>query len=239
MEEKDFLSSLQNLKNSLLQLNSAREYVEKTIGSYDAVGMKIKNYADSLDAVSQNIKELSETIGSNHTLLADATNQELQSVLRSFSQSIKKESLVIGKTLDDFKTKTNELGDSFAKTINKTYETWRTNCEDIATTLKNSTWRTADSFAKETTDVAKTFSDDIEKIRKDFESLNAFVKEEVEKGQKNIFDAKDELLSKNEMLSISFDKKTKLLEKRYQILQKWIYLIVILIIILSIIFTYK
>ena len=69
MEEKDLLNTLENLERDLQSVNSARQQVEEMKNAYNAIGIQLNNYVNSLAAVSDNINQMVNVIKNERSTL--------------------------------------------------------------------------------------------------------------------------------------------------------------------------
>lgn len=228
----DINSALERLEQNLNNLDSAREQVEKTVTSYNTIGTKIETYTTALDSVSQSVTSLIEIIKGNNASLTKDTNLQLQDVVDSFSNAVNGIKSIINETSDKFKRETNTIGQAFSKGVETINNNLSSRCEDIASKYKVSIDKASISFGTQTTEAIKAFNIVANKVLLNYETLNAAIKEKFSEEQKIISDTKNEILHINEEQTHIILEKINQLEQRNQILQRWIYTIVALNIIL-------
>lgn len=88
MEEKDLLTSLENLERDLQSVNSAREQVESIVKAYDDVGAQFDDYVRNLETVSTNITTLVETIKNEHSAFSFSMNETAKAKFRELDDEI-------------------------------------------------------------------------------------------------------------------------------------------------------
>lgn len=88
MEDKDLLSSLENLERDLQSVNSAREQVESTVKMYHEVGTKFNDYVSNLESVSANITTLVETIKNERSAFSSSMDETTKAKFRELDDEI-------------------------------------------------------------------------------------------------------------------------------------------------------
>lgn len=231
MNTEDILISLSKLEESLKELDSAKELVEKTVASYNNAGIKIEAYTATLDSVSQNVTALIEIIKGNNAVFTNEANQQLQDVVNSFSKSVNGVRSIMDEILDKFKKETTSAEQVLSKSVEAIQNRLNSHCERLILEFNVSMDKARNSFIAQTTDIIKAFDVAGNKVLQDSETIKTMVKEDLSEGQKVVSDIKKELLRVNEEQAHFILQKIDLLEKHNQVLQRWIYVIIVLILV--------
>ena len=87
MEHIQLFQTLENLKNTLSEIESAKEQVESTIQAYSALQSSISDYADNLQPIS----EMMNNIVSSLVQRQKAITEQANAIIVSFQNSIQQE----------------------------------------------------------------------------------------------------------------------------------------------------
>lgn len=111
------LITLQELENSLGNIESARIMVSKTVGAYKDVQTQVSGYSDSLRTVSTNIEGLIKAISNSHTQLTESTLNTLQDSLNRINTTVSDISKITGQIEENFKNNISESCTNFDEMI--------------------------------------------------------------------------------------------------------------------------
>ena len=87
MEQKKILQTLEEMKRTLTEINSAKEQVDSTIKAYSALQSSIRGYAGEL----QPIAEMMNSIVSTLVEKQKALTEQADAIIKSFTESLLKE----------------------------------------------------------------------------------------------------------------------------------------------------
>lgn len=87
MEQKEILQTLEEMKRTLTEINSAKEQVDSTIKAYSALQSSIRGYAGEL----QPIAEMMNSIVSTLVEKQKALTEQADAIIKSFTESLLKE----------------------------------------------------------------------------------------------------------------------------------------------------
>lgn len=186
MDTNDLLLKLQELEDNLQTINSAKDEVNKTVNAYSKLGVKISSYADRLNEVSKQLKELHETIKETNTSLLNDFERRQSQLSKGFVQSVTQAANVLQSTSTEFKNITDTAKSSLVETIQQTGRDFKEQVNDISQAFFNHCNNAIVSFKN----ASDAIHNDMERI---VNSMNNAIADN--KGQ--ISELRQELLNQN------------------------------------------
>lgn len=138
MEEKDLLSSLENLERDLQSVNSARKQVESTVKAYHEVGTKFNDYVSNLESVSKNISTLVETIKNERSVFSSSMDETTKAKFRELDDEIDRFKNAIEPLLSQYKATAESLQTSTQQSLTKAVRDLNTTSQQIGSKFKES-----------------------------------------------------------------------------------------------------
>ena len=102
--------TLKELEQGLINIESARKQVEKTVMSYDSLKRTTSEYVDNLRTITVKVHELVDNVGKDYTQKIKEFEKDRDSILNSSNAAIEKLSATtdeFNESLSKIKTKLN------------------------------------------------------------------------------------------------------------------------------------
>lgn len=170
MEEKDLLSSLENLERDLQSVNSAREQVESTVKAYHEVGTKFNDYVSNLESVSKNISTLVETIKNERSAFSSSMDETTKAKFRELDDEIDRFKNAIEPLLSQYKATAESLQTSTQQSLTKAIRDLNTTSQQIDSKFKES----CDSITRQQTSAIESkLTEIINGAKSEFSQMSA------------------------------------------------------------------
>ena len=163
MESTDLLLKLQELEDSLQAIDSAKNEVNKTVNAYSVLGFKISSYAENLNDVSQQLKNLQDTIKDAYTSLQNRIEKQQGKITTGFTQSVNQADTTLQTTSAEFKNTTDAAKESIAESIKQTENNFKEQVNSASETFSEHCNNAAASFKETLTEIIASLQDRIER----------------------------------------------------------------------------
>ena len=163
MESTDLLLKLQELEDSLQAIDSAKNEVNKTVNAYSVLGFKISSYAENLNDVSQQLKNLQDTIKDAYTSLQNRIEKQQGEFATGFIQSVNQADTTLQTTSAEFKSTTDAAKETIAESIKQTENDFKEQVNSASETFSEHCNNAAASFKETLTEITISLQNEIER----------------------------------------------------------------------------